>query len=66
MPILSGLNQICKHIKRSEDKVLQWIRTKNFPARKIDGRYETTTDLIEEWVEDMVRAEQKKPRVKSY
>lgn len=47
--ILTGKKMIMTFVGRSWATVLTWIRERNFPARKIDGIWESDTDLIIEW-----------------
>lgn len=49
MPGLAGMKSICAYFNRSESTVLMLIRTAGFPAKKIGGIWESTTELIDEW-----------------
>lgn len=51
MPALQGMKQIVDHMKRSEATVLKLIREEGFPAVKIAGSWESTTEQIEKWRE---------------
>ena len=46
---LVGKKDICAYAQRSWITVKRWIQKKGFPARKIDGRWESDTELIDEW-----------------
>lgn len=46
---LSGMSEICQYVRRSHDTVLNWIRTMDFPAKKIGGVWESDRVLIDEW-----------------
>lgn len=47
--ILTGKKMIKAYMGRSWETILMWINKRNFPARKIDGVWESDTDLIIEW-----------------
>ena len=47
--IISGKKNICNFLGRSWDTVERWIREREFPARKIDGIWESDSELITEW-----------------
>jgi hypothetical protein len=47
--ILTGKKQICNFLGRSWRTVEYWIREKEFPARKIDGVWESDSELITGW-----------------
>ena len=49
MAKLSGMKAICTYINRSEATVLGWIRDLGFPAKKLGGIWESTTDLADKW-----------------
>lgn len=55
-PALIGLKEICKYARRSESTLLRMIREEGFPARKIGGNWQSTTNLIDEWQRDAIRA----------
>lgn len=50
MKALSGMKEICGHMRRSESTMLALIRDFDFPAKKIRGIWESHTDLIDEWL----------------
>lgn len=47
--ILTGKKNICNFMGRSWDTVERWIRDREFPARKIDGIWESDSELITAW-----------------
>ena len=47
--LLTGKKQICNFLGRGWPTVEKWIIEKNFPARKIDGVWESDSDLITAW-----------------
>ncbi len=47
--ILSGQDEISVYCGRCWRVVIRWIKDLNFPAVKIDGRWESDKDLIVEW-----------------
>lgn len=46
---LTGMKEICGYVSRSEATVLAWIRDEDFPAKKIDGIWESHTKMIDDW-----------------
>jgi len=46
---LTGMKEICKYVSRSESTVINWIRDEDFPAKKIDGIWESHTGMIDSW-----------------
>ena len=46
---LTGKKNICNFLGRSWDTVERWIREKEFPACKIDGVWESDSELITNW-----------------
>ena len=46
---LVGKKEITAYSRRSWITVKRWILTGNFPATKIDGVWESDTELIDEW-----------------
>jgi hypothetical protein len=59
--ILSGKKTICNFLGRSWLTVERWIREKNFPARKIDGVWESDSELITEWRRSLIKESQRPP-----
>ena len=48
--ILTGRDEIENFVGRSWDRVIKgWIKDDSFPARKIQGRWESDMDLILAW-----------------
>ncbi len=47
--MLQGTKEIAGFAGRSWRTVEKLIRTKNFPARMIEGRWESDTELITRW-----------------
>lgn len=47
--MLMGMKEIAEYTGRNRAVVIKWIENDNFPAIKIDGRWESNTDLIEEY-----------------
>lgn len=47
--MLIGMNEIAEYTGRNWAIVIKWIENDNFPAVKIDGRWESNTDLIDEY-----------------
>ena len=54
--ILTGKKNICNFLGRSWDTVERWIREKGFPARKIDGVWESDSELITAWRQSLIKA----------
>lgn len=46
---LTGMKEISKYVNRSQATVIRWIKNKNFPAKKIDGVWESHTGKIDDW-----------------
>jgi hypothetical protein len=46
---LKGKEAIKAVVKRSWSKIKDWILKEGFPAKKIDGVWESDSDLIREW-----------------
>lgn len=46
---LSGRKEIMCHVRRAWPTIRKWIKHQHFPARKIDGQWESDTTLIDEW-----------------
>lgn len=47
--ILTGKKNICNFLGRSWRIVERWIMERGFPARKIDGVWESDSELITAW-----------------
>ncbi len=57
---LTGMKAICTYVNRSEATVLDWIRTRDFPAKKLGGIYESDTASIDVWRTERLAAQTKK------
>lgn len=51
---LVGKKEICGYARRSWLTVRRWIKENKFPAKKIDGIWESSTDLVDEWKEKRI------------
>ena len=51
---LHGMKEICGYSNRSEPTILEWIKTKGFPAVKVRGCWESDTDLIDGWRKEQI------------
>lgn len=47
--ILIGTIAIEDYVERSWETILEWIKSKNFPATKLGGRWESYPDDIDRW-----------------
>ena len=47
--ILTGKKSICNFMGRSWSTIERWIMEREFPARKIDGIWESDSELITAW-----------------
>lgn len=47
--VLQGIDDITTYAQRPWNTIKKWIEEKNFPARMIDGRWESDTELITRW-----------------
>ena len=47
--ILVTLEVIVAYSGRSKNTILKWVEEEKFPASKVDGRWESNADLIEDW-----------------
>ena len=52
---LVGMEQIAKYVRRSPATVLAWVQERGFPARKIDGRWESSVSLVDDWRAQQIR-----------
>ena len=52
--VLSGMNEIQAYVKRDARVIRRWIKKKGFPAKKIDGRWESDTGMVTEWRRDRI------------
>jgi hypothetical protein len=46
---LVGKKEITVYARRSWMTIRKWIKAEQFPARKIDGVWESDSALIDEW-----------------
>lgn len=46
---LSGIKEITGYTRRSWGTVKIWIKHEKFPAKQIDGVWESMTDLVDRW-----------------
>lgn len=53
---LSGRKEIIRYVGRSWQTIRKWIREKGFPARKLDGRWESDVEMISEWRRKQIAA----------
>jgi hypothetical protein len=51
---LTGKKEISKYAKRSWQTVFKWIQEDKFPARKIDGIWESDAELIDLWKKEKI------------
>jgi len=49
MPPLHGIEDIKKYTRKSWRKLMELRHRHHFPMEKINGRWESHTDLIDEW-----------------
>jgi hypothetical protein len=47
--ILTGRKDICSFVGRSWSTIRMWIDERGFPARKLDGIWESDAELIIQW-----------------
>ncbi len=46
---LVGKKEIAAYVRRSWMTIRRWVLVDNFPARKIDGVWESNTSLVDDW-----------------
>jgi hypothetical protein len=51
---LTGKKEIMLYTRRSWVTIHGWIKNSNFPARKLDGVWESATDLIDDWKKSQI------------
>ena len=56
---LLGINEIVDFVKRPWSIIKRWIKEKKFPAKKIDGKWESNTALIWQWRREQIMNTQK-------
>lgn len=54
---LIGMKDIAKYVWRSNTTVLDWIRTKGFPAKKENSIWMSDRILVDDWRRDRIRNE---------
>ena len=54
---LTGRKQINVFVGRRWDVIRKWIDKKGFPAKKIDGIWESDSDLILAWRREQIERE---------
>lgn len=47
--MLLGMKAIADFTGRDRATIMKWIEKENFPAAKVDGRWESNTNLIEDY-----------------
>jgi len=47
--LLLGKEEICGYARRGWEKIEIWIKKKRFPAKKIDGKWQSDKVLIDQW-----------------
>lgn len=52
--MLCGRDEIEKYTRRSWKIIQKWLRHHRFPAKKIDGQWESDTMLIDDWRRDQI------------
>ena len=63
---LSGKRAICQFCGRGWTTVQGWITNKGFPAKMIDGIWESDADLITAWRRGLMNGQpKKKPKPKN-
>jgi hypothetical protein len=60
--ILSGRKEIQSFVGRRWDVIAAWIKGRSFPAEKIDGRWESDTDLVLQWRRDQIVNTKQRPK----
>ena len=51
---LTGTKEIHDYVRRSWETIERWIKEEGFPAKKLDGVWESSTDLIDEWKREKI------------
>ncbi|MDY0164315.1 hypothetical protein [Desulfobotulus sp.] len=52
---LVGMEAIARYVHRSPATILGWVQERGFPAKKIDGRWESSVSLIDDWRAQQIR-----------
>jgi len=58
--ILTGKKRIMAFVGRSWPTIMLWVEEMNFPARKLNGVWESDTELIIEWRKKEIQRQLKK------
>ena len=56
--LLIGMDAIEDYTGRNKRTIRKWVEQNNFPAIKIDGRWESNTALIDQWRLRRIKAAQ--------
>ena len=52
--MLLGLDEIETYTGRNRRTIKKWVKEDHFPAAKIDGRWESNTDLIDRFMRNRI------------
>jgi hypothetical protein len=66
MANLKGMKEIRDYYRRSDATILDLIRGYGFPAVKNPGQWESTTEQIDEWVNDRVQQKRRNRSEKNW
>lgn len=55
---LTGIKQITVYTQRSWGTIQLWIENDKFPARKLDGVWESMPELIDEWKRNRITSQE--------
>ena len=55
--VLVGREQIAAFVGRGWKIISGWIKDRGFPAVKLDGQWESDTELIRQWRHDQIKRE---------
>jgi hypothetical protein len=55
--VLTGKKRICEFVGRSWATIHTWIEQGGFPARKIDGIWESDAQLVTAWRQAAIKGE---------
>ena len=58
--VIIGKKQICSFVHRSWKTIEEWILTRGFPAKKINGVWESDSELITLWRRRLITGESKR------
>ncbi len=54
-PILVTLEEIAEYTGRNRKTIKKWVEEENFPAVKVDGRWESNRELIDEFQRQRIK-----------